>query len=110
MPGIQVADNGVPSLSATQSFAISVNPLLPPTAGAPFWSGGRFQFQVEGDFGPDYLIQLSTNLSSRETGARFGGATRLSFRLCGPPVTPTMHRRYSIERGWGRSAANCGST
>jgi len=64
MPGIQVADNGVPSLSATQSFAVSVNPLLRPTAGAASWNGGRFQFQVQGDFGPDYSVQRSTNLSS----------------------------------------------
>ena len=61
---VKVADNGVRGLSATQSFAIRVNPLLRPTAGAPSWSGGIFRFQVQGDFGPDYFIQRSTNLSN----------------------------------------------
>jgi hypothetical protein len=61
---VQVTDNGSPNLSATQSFQARVNPLARPTISAPVLVNGQFQLRVNGDSGPDYFIQASTNLNS----------------------------------------------
>jgi hypothetical protein len=61
---VVVADNGSPSLSATQSFKVSVlRPALPLLSGDTN-ANGPFGFRVYGDAGPDYSIETSTNLSS----------------------------------------------
>ena len=59
---VVVSDNGSPSLSATQSFNITVNPLTQPGFSSALWSGGFFSLSVTGQLGPDYAIQTSTNL------------------------------------------------
>ena len=59
---LQVADNGIPSMSATQSFTVTVNPLTPPTLSSVILNNGELGFQVDGDTGPDYAVQGSTNL------------------------------------------------
>jgi hypothetical protein len=61
---VQVTDNGSPNLGATQSFQAKVNPLARPTISAPVFVNGQFQLRVNGDSGPDYFIQASTNLIS----------------------------------------------
>jgi hypothetical protein len=62
-----VADNGTPSLSATQSFNVTVNPLPPPSVGAPQVAGGQIGLSVSGQVGPDYAVQASTNLTDWNT-------------------------------------------
>jgi hypothetical protein len=59
---LTVTDNGSPSLSATQSFNVIVNPVTQPTASAPSYANGQFSLTVSGDTGPDYILQSSTNL------------------------------------------------
>jgi hypothetical protein len=60
---VKVADNGSPSLSATQSFVVTVTNLLPPQITSV--SGiGALLLQVNGASGPDYQIQSSTNLTN----------------------------------------------
>jgi hypothetical protein len=59
---LKVSDNGVPSLSATQSFSVIVNPLSAPGISAISFAGGQFSFKVSGQSGPDYAIEISTNL------------------------------------------------
>jgi hypothetical protein len=59
---VRVVDNGSPNLSATQSFMATVNPLAQPHLTAAAWSADQFAMQVNGDSGPDYQIQASTNL------------------------------------------------
>jgi len=59
---VKVADNGTPSLSATQSFLVIVNPVVRPNLTALTHTSGSFSFQVNGQIGPDYTIQTSTNL------------------------------------------------
>ena len=59
---VMAADNGTPSLSATQSFIVTVNPLTQPQVSTVSLSGGQLMLQVNGDSGPDYQIQASTNL------------------------------------------------
>lgn len=57
-----VADNGTPSLSATQSFSVIVPPLVQPALSIPSLSSGQLTLQVNGASGPDYQIQASSNL------------------------------------------------
>jgi len=60
---LKVSDNGTPSLSATQSFTVTVNPLTPPGLSNISAAGGQFSFSVSGQSGPDYAIESSTNLT-----------------------------------------------
>lgn len=60
---LQVADDGSPPLTATRSFSVTVNPLVTPTISHITFAGGQFSFQVNGQTGPDYEIQTSTNLT-----------------------------------------------
>jgi pectin methylesterase-like acyl-CoA thioesterase len=59
---LTVTDNGSPNLSATQSFNVIVNPVAQPTASAASYANGQFSLTVNGDNGPDYILQTSTNL------------------------------------------------
>jgi hypothetical protein len=61
---VVVADNGVPNLSATQSFAITVTRPAQPTLSGLAITNGQFGFWIYGDAGPDYTVQTSTNLTS----------------------------------------------
>jgi len=58
---VVVADNGAPSLTATQSFVMAVNPLAKPQLLTQMLSDGKLVLQLSGDAGPDYEIQTSTN-------------------------------------------------
>jgi len=60
---LQVSDNGTPSLSATQSFSVIVNLLQLPQLAPGGWNDGQFVVQVNGQSGPDYAIESSTNLT-----------------------------------------------
>jgi hypothetical protein len=59
---LKVADNGTPSLSATQSFSVLVNSLSLAGISNISVAGGQFSFHVSGQSGPDYAIETSTNL------------------------------------------------
>ena len=59
---LSVADNGMPSMSATQSFSVTVNPLTIPTLSSFAITGGLPMLQVNGDSGPDYEVLTSTDL------------------------------------------------
>jgi hypothetical protein len=61
---VVVTDNGTPNLSATQSFKVTVNPLAQPGIGLLSLTGTRFGFSVSGQTGPDYAVQVSSNLLS----------------------------------------------
>ena len=65
---LAVADNGSPSLSATQSFTITVNPLALPAVASAGWSNGQFTLRVTNSIvGPDYAVQASSNLVNWST-------------------------------------------
>jgi hypothetical protein len=64
---VVVTDNGVPSLSATQTFSVIVNPLTLPGIDALQVSGGLVGLTVSGQVGPDYVVQGSTNLVDWQT-------------------------------------------
>ncbi len=62
---VQVSDNGTPVLSASQSFNVTVNPLIIPTVDTASYSGGQFSFNVSsGTAGPDYIVLFSTDLTN----------------------------------------------
>ena len=60
---VQVADNGTPSLSATQNFTVTVLSPAAPGLAVPVVSGGIFSLLVNGSSGPDYILQAATNLN-----------------------------------------------
>jgi len=60
---VVVTDNGTPNLSATNNFTITVNPLAAPVVTAPAVSSGQFSLTITGQTGPDYTVQVSTNLA-----------------------------------------------
>lgn len=59
---VMVTDSGTPTLTVTQSFLVTVTNLSPPLILNPVVSASQFVLQVNGDSGPDYQIQTSTNL------------------------------------------------
>ncbi len=61
---LKVTDCGTPSLSATNSFKVTVNPLVQPTVGLIHVSGGQVSLVATGTLGPDYTVLISTNLAS----------------------------------------------
>jgi aryl-phospho-beta-D-glucosidase BglC (GH1 family) len=60
---LKVSDNGSPPLGATQSLSVIVNPLSAPGISNISFTGGQFSFKVSGQSGPDYAIEISTNLT-----------------------------------------------
>jgi pectate lyase len=60
---ITVADNGNPPLSATQTFNVSVSMPAKPQVTTTTFANGIFQFTINGDAGPDYIVVASTNLT-----------------------------------------------
>jgi pectin methylesterase-like acyl-CoA thioesterase len=59
---VVATDNGLPNLSATNNFSVTINPVAQPTASSATYSNGQFSLTVNGDTGPDYIVQISTNL------------------------------------------------
>ena len=64
---VAVTDNGSPNLSATQSFNVIVNPLTLPGMAPAQVTGGQIGFTISGQAGPDYAVQVSSNLTSWST-------------------------------------------
>lgn len=60
---LEVTDSGIPNLSATQTFTVTVNPLVLPTVSPAGWNNGQLTLQVSGQSGPDYAVLGSTNLT-----------------------------------------------
>ncbi len=60
---VRVADDGTPSLSATNSFTVTVNALAQPVMGSIAASGEQVSLVVNGPAGPDYTLLTSTNLT-----------------------------------------------
>jgi glucuronoarabinoxylan endo-1,4-beta-xylanase len=56
--------NNVTSLSATNSFTVTVNPLVQPAVSSISVSGGQVSLVATGALGPDYTLWASTNLIS----------------------------------------------
>ena len=61
---VVVSDNELPPLTATQSFNLTVNRPAAPSLSAASLTNGQPGFWINGDTGPDYTIEVSTNLTS----------------------------------------------
>ncbi len=59
---VMAANNATPALTVTQSFSVVVRPLNPPTVNSVLMTSNGITLAVGGDYGPDYLVQVSTNL------------------------------------------------
>ncbi len=59
---IVVSDDGEPSLSATQAFAVAVIAPASPESAVAGFNGTQFGGVINGDAGPDYIVQASANL------------------------------------------------
>jgi Concanavalin A-like lectin/glucanases superfamily/Beta-L-arabinofuranosidase, GH127 middle domain/Beta-L-arabinofuranosidase, GH127 catalytic domain/3-keto-disaccharide hydrolase/Putative Ig domain len=99
---VQVADNGAPGMTATQSFSVTVlRPAQPAIAFLQF-SGGRFGMQVGGDAGPDYQIYVATNLTEGSTDWTWLLTTNpatLPFQFVDPATTNYGQRFYHVKLG-----------
>ncbi len=100
---LEVSDNGSPPLTATRTFSVTVNPLVTPSISNLTFAGGQFSLQVNGQTGPDYLVETSTNLTQWTpihtanspampfiwTDPDTGGSTQRFYRVkVGPPLEP----------------------
>jgi hypothetical protein len=61
---VTVSDNGAPVLTATQSFMVTVIQPAFPALSAASVTNSQFGFWINGDTGPDYTIQSSSDLVS----------------------------------------------
>jgi hypothetical protein len=97
---VKVADSGIPSLSATQSFWLTVNPPPKPGLASPQLQGGNFQFLVTNAVpGPDYLVQSCTNLSGGQWLTLWTtNVSTPAFELV-EPVTATPSRFFRVLLG-----------
>jgi beta-galactosidase len=60
---VKVADSGFPTLSATQSFSVKVNPLPVPSVSSVTFNNGQLTLLVTNSLiGPDYGVLVSSNL------------------------------------------------
>ena len=59
---IVVADNGLPSLSSTQNFNVTVRSVTLPIVSQPGVSNSQFAMKINGASGPDYSVLASSNL------------------------------------------------
>lgn len=98
-----VSDNGAPPLIDTRSFSVTVNPLVTPTIRNITFAGGQFAFQINGQAGPDYAVETSTDLVEWKnvftanspampfiwTDTGTSGSTRQFYRVkLGAPLVP----------------------
>jgi hypothetical protein len=95
---VQVLDNGTPSLSATQSFFVTVAPITEPQLSADFFANRSLQLQVSGASGPDYIIQVSTNLNSLSAWFSFytNKAPMLPFYWTDTTASNSPERFYRV--------------
>lgn len=95
---LQVANNGMPGLTATQSFVVRVNPVALPGVANAGVSNGQFGFEINGDAGPDYLIQTSTNLLDWTT-VLSTNSPALPFNWTDPSPALDAARFYRVRLG-----------
>jgi hypothetical protein len=97
---LKVADNGSPSMSATQSFTITVNPLAAPTVPSVGWSNGHFTLRVTNSMiGPDYAVQASSNLVNWSTIFITNSPPTTSFQWTDTNAPTARAQFYRIKVG-----------
>ena len=95
---VTVTDNGAGNLSASQSFSVIVNPLTQPDVSSPAWVGGQFSLTVNGQSGPDYAVQASTDLVNWQT-VFTTNSPAMPFQWADPDTGTFPMRFYRIVVG-----------
>ncbi len=94
---VEVADNELPPLSATNSFNVVVNPLVQPTLTTVPVSGNRLNLVINGLAGPDYAVQVSTNLADWQVLFRTNSpALPVTFTTTNNALVPAQFFRVAI--------------
>lgn len=96
-----VSDNGSPSLSATNSFFVTVNRPAQPTLGSVTWSNNAFALTITGDSGPDYTLQATTNITPPVTWSTLftTNSPTPPFQLSDPAAGNFNQRFYRVLLG-----------
>jgi acyl-[acyl carrier protein]--UDP-N-acetylglucosamine O-acyltransferase len=95
---LQVFNNAMPALAATQSFTAVVLPINPPAWSDVTLTNGRLSLKISGDYGPDYQVQASTNLLNWiPLATNFAPAT--PFVWSDPNATNFQTRFYRVLLG-----------
>lgn len=93
---VSVADDGAPSLGATNEFTVTVNPLAPATLDAIQLAGGLVGLSLSGPLGPDYTLLTSTNLLHWQALLTTNPPT-LPWPISVPdPATPQRYYRLQL--------------
>lgn len=95
---VAVTDNGVPSLSATQTVWVAVSRPAQPVIASAALAGGLFSLSVTGDAGPDYTLLASTNLTVW-TPLWTTNPTAPPFLFSDPAATNFRRRFYRVLLG-----------
>lgn len=94
---VAVTDNGIPNLSDTNSFTITVNPLAQPSLNPMGVSAGQLFLSATGDLGPDYHLLTSTNLTDWQSLLTTNPASMpLQFSV---PITADPQRYFRLQLG-----------
>jgi hypothetical protein len=91
------SDNGLPSMSVTQSFTVTVNRPANPQLYSLSASNGNVSMWVAGDTGPDYLLQTSSNLLLWSTiSTSTPGTTPFWWSITNTPQFPIQFYRVTL--------------
>ena len=99
---VRVTDNGAPSMSATQTFAVAVLRPQPPALASPALGSNGFSVRVSGDTGPDYSLYTTTNLANPFPSWQWLSTTSppvLPFQFTDIGASNYSHRFYRVVLG-----------
>ena len=97
---VSVADNGVPGLSATQSFSVLVSQPLNPVLSGSQVTNGQFSLLISGSSGPDYIVQTTTNLANPMwKGVATNVSAILPWLFVDPAATNLNQQFYRVLLG-----------
>jgi GH43 family beta-xylosidase len=96
---VKVLDNGTPAMSATQNFTVTVLHPQNPALSSAAVSNGLFSLLINGDIGPDYVVETCTNLA--DGSAWFPVTTNsspsLPFSWTDPVTALLLQRFYRVR-------------
>jgi beta-galactosidase len=97
---LKVVVSGQPTLSATQNFKITVNPLVLPTVSSVAWNNSQLTLQVTNSIlGPDYSVQASSNLVNWSTLFITNSPPTTSFQWTDTNAATLPVQFYRIKTG-----------
>jgi hypothetical protein len=97
-PQLRLVHTNLTTLSATQTFLVTVVAPRPPTLAAAGVADGLFRMTVAGDAGPDYTVWTSTNLT--HWSALFtSNSPPMPFQFVDPAPSIAPGRFYRVTPG-----------